>query len=72
MTAPPECIVYYGPRTIPDESDSARWRPADDLFAKGAGDEPAVLVVDASMLGRMSDLRKLPWRVLFVSADDAA
>jgi HD-GYP domain-containing protein (c-di-GMP phosphodiesterase class II) len=72
MSAPPQCTIYYGLRTVPDESNSARWRPADELFAQGARDEPAVLVVDAPMLDRMSDLRKLPRRVVLVSADDAA
>jgi HD-GYP domain-containing protein (c-di-GMP phosphodiesterase class II) len=72
MIVPAECVVYRGPRTIPDGTDPTRWRPAEELFAKSVGDEAAVLVVDASMLERIGDLHKLPRRVVFVSADDAA
>jgi HD-GYP domain-containing protein (c-di-GMP phosphodiesterase class II) len=50
--------------------DGARWRPADELFAMQNYDEPAVLVVDASMLARRDILRRLPRRVVFVAADD--
>ena len=72
MSAPANCIIYYGPRTAPDETDRARWRPAEELFATGAGSDPSVLVVDASMLERRELLRKLPRRVVFVAADDIA
>jgi HD-GYP domain-containing protein (c-di-GMP phosphodiesterase class II) len=72
MIAPAECVIYYGPRTIPDGTDPARWRSADELFTKGVGDEAAALVVDASMLDRLGDLRTLPPRIVLVSADDAA
>ena len=70
MIAPSECTIYYGPRTVPDELNPARWRPAQELFGKDVGREAAVLLVDASMLERMSELRKLPRRVVLVSADE--
>ena len=70
MTAPENCIIYYGPHTRPPAVDAARWRPADELFAAHAFDEPAVLIVDASMLARRDILRRLPRRVVFVAADD--
>jgi len=72
MSAPADCIIYHGPPTLPDESDRARWRPAEELFANGAGSGPSVLVVDASMLAHREKLRRLPRRVVFVAADDAA
>jgi len=72
MSAPATCIIYHGPRTVPDESDRERWRPAEELFAKGAGNDPSVLVVDASMLAHRENLRRLPRRVVIVAADDAA
>src|SRR6186997_265388 len=72
MSAPANCIIYYGPRTAPDESDLPRWRPAEELFAKGSGGDPSVLVVDASMLEHRENLRRLPRRVVFVTADDAS
>ena len=42
----------------------------EELWAKQVHDEPAVLIVDASMLARRDLLRRLPRRVVFVSADD--
>ena len=72
MSAPANCIIYHSPRTVPDQADRARWRPVDELFEKERIDEPAVLVVDASMLARRDLLRKLPRRVVFVAADDTA
>jgi len=70
VTAPENCIIYYGPHTRPPAVDAARWRPADELFAAQAFDEPAVLIVDASMLTRRDMLRRMPRRVVFVAADD--
>jgi HD-GYP domain-containing protein (c-di-GMP phosphodiesterase class II) len=72
VSAPANCIIYHGPRTVPGEADRTRWRPVDELFEKERVDEPAVLVVDASMLARRDRLRRLPRRVVFVAADDAA
>jgi len=72
MSAPANCIIYHGPRTVPDESDRARWRPAEELFERGSGGDPSVLVVDASMLEHRENLRRLPRRVVFVAADDAS
>jgi HD-GYP domain-containing protein (c-di-GMP phosphodiesterase class II) len=72
VSAPANCIIYHGPRTLPDESHRSRWRPAEALFAKERIDDPAVLVVDGSMLVRRDLLRRLPRRVVFVAADDAA
>lgn len=70
MSVPADCIIYYGPHTRPPASNAARWHPADELFAKQTHDEPAVLVVDASMLARRDILRRLPRRVVFVAAAD--
>ena len=72
MSAPANCIIYHGPRTAPDDSEPGRWRPAEELFAKGSGADPSVLVVDASMLEHREQLRKLPRRVVLVAADDAS
>ena len=72
MSAPATCIIYHGPRTVPNESDRGRWRPAEELFEKGSGGDPSVLVVDASMLEHRENLRRLPRRVVFVAADDAS
>jgi HD-GYP domain-containing protein (c-di-GMP phosphodiesterase class II) len=72
VSAPANCIIYHGPHTVPGEADRTRWRPVDELFEKERVDEPAVLVVDASMLARRDRLRRLPRRVVFVAADDAA
>ena len=72
MSAPANCLIYHGSRTIPDASGRARWRSADELFAKTSVDEPAVLIVDASMLPRRDLLRRLPRRVVLVAADDDA
>jgi HD-GYP domain-containing protein (c-di-GMP phosphodiesterase class II) len=47
-----------------------QWRSADELFAKGGGgNEPAVLLMDASMLARIDDVRRLPRYVAVVAAD---
>jgi len=70
VTAPENCIIYYGPHTRPATLNGARWRPVEELWAKQVHDEPAVLIVDASMLARRDLLRRLPRRVVFVSADD--
>jgi len=70
VTAPENCIIYYGPQTRPATLNGARWRPVEELWAKQVHDEPAVLIVDASMLARRDLLRRLPRRVVFVSADD--
>jgi HD-GYP domain-containing protein (c-di-GMP phosphodiesterase class II) len=71
VSARDNCIIYYGPGTSPDTSDAARWRPADELFAKQTYDDPAVLVVDASMLAQRHLLRRIPRRVVLVAGDDA-
>jgi HD-GYP domain-containing protein (c-di-GMP phosphodiesterase class II) len=68
--APADCLIYHGPHTSPTALNRARWRPAEELFARTTHDEPAVLVVDASMLARRELLRRLPRRVVFVAADD--
>jgi HD-GYP domain-containing protein (c-di-GMP phosphodiesterase class II) len=70
VTAPENCLIYYGPNTRPATLRGERWRPADELFAMTTYGEPAVLVVDASMLARRDILRRLPRRVVFVAADD--
>ncbi|HEX7981270.1 MAG TPA: HD domain-containing phosphohydrolase [Gemmatimonadaceae bacterium] len=70
MSVPDNCIIYYGPHTRPATLRGERWRPADELFATDTYEEPAVLVVDASMLARRDILRRLPRRVVFVAADD--
>jgi HD-GYP domain-containing protein (c-di-GMP phosphodiesterase class II) len=72
VSAPSNCLVYHGPHTRPADADHARWHPAAELFAQLRIEHPAVLVVDASMLERRDLLRKLPRRVVFVAADDAA
>jgi HD-GYP domain-containing protein (c-di-GMP phosphodiesterase class II) len=70
VSVPDNCLIYYGPHTRPSTLDGARWRPADELWAEEAHAEPAVLIVDASMLARRDRLRRLPRRVVFVAADD--
>jgi HD-GYP domain-containing protein (c-di-GMP phosphodiesterase class II) len=70
MSVPADCLIYHGPQTRPTAQNGARWRPAEELFARQTHDEPAVLVVDASMLARRDILRRLPRRVVFVAADD--
>ncbi|HEX7940945.1 MAG TPA: GAF domain-containing protein, partial [Gemmatimonadaceae bacterium] len=70
MSALENCIIYHGPNVRPTTGGTAPWRPADELFAMETFDEPAVLVVDSSMLARRDLLRRLPRRVVFVAADD--
>jgi HD-GYP domain-containing protein (c-di-GMP phosphodiesterase class II) len=50
--------------------NAARWRPVDELWKERAYAEPALLIVDASMLARRDLLRRLPRRVVCVAADD--
>jgi HD-GYP domain-containing protein (c-di-GMP phosphodiesterase class II) len=46
------------------------WRPAAELLAKSVpNDRPAVMLVDASMLGRVGELRVVPRHVILVAAD---
>jgi HD-GYP domain-containing protein (c-di-GMP phosphodiesterase class II) len=70
VSALENCIIYHGPNVRPTAGGTAPWRPADELFAMETFDEPAVLVVDSSMLARRELLRRLPRRVVFVAADD--
>lgn len=67
----PTCVIFYGPSIAPDKSYPDRWRKADDLFAEGPGDEPALLIVDPEMLESRDRLRKLPRRVVFVASDQS-
>jgi len=70
VTAPENCIIYYGPHTRPATLNGARWRPVEELWAREVHDEPAVLIVEASMLERRDLLRRLPRRVVLVAADE--
>src|SRR6476661_6164912 len=70
VTALENCIIYYGPHTRPATLNGARWRPVEELWAREVHDEPAVLIVEASMLERRDLLRRLPRRVVFVAADE--
>ena len=67
----PPCIIYHGPSVAPDDAHADRWRNADELFAKGPGEEAQLLIVDRAMLERRDRLRKLPRRVVLVAADEA-
>jgi HD-GYP domain-containing protein (c-di-GMP phosphodiesterase class II) len=66
----PGCAIYHGSAVSPDPGHRSHWRDADELWAKGPGDEPVVLIVDRSMLDRRDRLRKLPRRVVLVAADE--
>ncbi len=66
---PTACALYHGPGLEPDTSGE-RWRPAEELFAGVTA--PAVLLVDASLLERIGDVRSLPDNVVIVAADKSA
>jgi HD-GYP domain-containing protein (c-di-GMP phosphodiesterase class II) len=68
----PKCTIYHGCSVSPDPAYPSRWRDAAELWAKGPGDEAALLIVDRSMLERRDRLRKLPRRVVLVAADEAS
>ena len=68
----PKCTIYHSRSVPPDPAHPSRWRDAAELWAKGPGDEAALLIVDRSMLERRDRLRKLPRRVVLVAADDAS
>ncbi|HEU4994134.1 MAG TPA: GAF domain-containing protein [Gemmatimonadaceae bacterium] len=67
--------VYHGPGFGPDAfpTSHATWRPYVELLARrGAGNEPTVLIVDATMLERLAELRDLPGHVIIVAGDKAS
>ncbi len=50
-----------------------RWRQADELFARRRGRrEASVLLMDASLLERIGELRDLPQHVVIVATDEAS
>lgn len=71
----PVCNVYHGTGSTPESFTKSRaeWRPADELLAlRRHGKEAAVLLVDASMLDRAEEIRKLPSCVIVVANDVAS
>lgn len=66
----PACVIYYGPSIVPDAAHAASWRAANSLLENGPGDDSALLIVDAALLERRDELRKLPRRVVLVAADE--
>jgi len=66
---PTACVLYHGPGIEPDTS-GVGWRPAEELFAGVT--KPAVLLVDASLLERIGDVRSLPNNIVIVAADRSA
>jgi len=64
--------IYHGPGCGPDAflTSHATWRPYVELLAqRGAGNEATVLIVDATMLERIAELRDLPDHVIIVAGD---
>lgn len=67
--------IYHGPGCGPAAFliSHATWRPYVELLAqRGAGNEPTVLIVDATMLERLAELRDLPDHVIIVAGDEAS
>lgn len=74
-TAP--CTIYHGSAVTPSSfgqspADAARWRLADELFARRGGTEAAVLIADASIVQQTSAVRGIPSHVVIIAADVAA
>jgi len=67
---PTACVVYHGRPDIEPDPSGPRWRPAEELFAGVTS--PAVLLVDASLLERIGDVRSLPNNIVIVAADRSA
>ena len=68
----PKCTIYHGHSVSPDPAHPSHWRDANELWAKGPGDEAVLLIVDCSMLERRDRLRQHPRRVVLVAADEAS
>jgi HD-GYP domain-containing protein (c-di-GMP phosphodiesterase class II) len=67
--------IYHGPGCDPGAfpTSHATWRSYVELLARrGAGNEPTVLIVDATMLERIAELRDLPDHVIIVAGDEAS
>ncbi len=71
------CTIYHSagidPATFVGPESAAHWRPAEELFDSSARqDGAAVLVVDKTLIPRLSGLRRLPRQAIFVAADAAS
>jgi HD-GYP domain-containing protein (c-di-GMP phosphodiesterase class II) len=72
------CIIHH-PAGWPNAfltlsvAGEAIWRPAAEFFARGhVLDQPTVLIMDATMLEHVSELRNIPEHVIIVAADSAS
>ena len=67
-----QCSVFHGPGIVPAEfgaTSEALWRPIAGLGAAAVADEPAVLIVDASLVDGSAILPGAPSHVVVVAAD---
>jgi HD-GYP domain-containing protein (c-di-GMP phosphodiesterase class II) len=68
----PVCVLYSG-SGVASTSCDLPCRPADELFASDAdAASPTVLLVDATLVARVTDPRAVPNHAVIVAADDAA
>src|SRR5512132_2426104 len=69
------CSVFHGPGIIAAEfgaSSAALWRPIAELRVAAVADEPAVLIVDASLVDAPAILASAPGHVVVVAVDAAS
>jgi HD-GYP domain-containing protein (c-di-GMP phosphodiesterase class II) len=66
------CVMYHSARMDGESVAAAspvQPRPAEDALHHDGNDRPGVLLVDASMLARVGELRNVPRHVVIVAAD---